>query len=182
MTQNLLIKRELLGDPELPAPISHSWAEFQKARDDTKHAVSGLSPSELVWRPHSRSNSIGMLLLHIAAVELDWMVRDVGRQQIDPRLAQHLLLEDAGSSPTLGDPGEQPLEWFVDKLDETRDITRRILGTLTEADLTSWRGADRPGVHYELQVGWILAHLIQHEAAHRGQIQMLKSLRRAMGS
>jgi uncharacterized damage-inducible protein DinB len=180
MSQNMLIKRELEQDEELPVPVRQFWAEFQKARNDTKHGISGLTPAELLWKPHSKSNSVGMLLLHIAAVELDFMVRDIARQEVDPRLSADLLMEEVGAGPTLPDPGEQALEWFVDKLDRSRDITRRVLLTLSDADLAGWRGADRPGFHYELQVSWILAHLIQHEAAHRGQIQMLNSLRRAM--
>ena len=180
MTQNLLIKRELQGDAALPPRLSHFWSEFEKARSDTKHAVASLTPEDLAWKALSNSNSIGMLLLHIAVVELDWVVHDIARQKVDPRLHQELLMEHLEGSPTLFDPGQQPLEWYVSRLDETRDVTRRILGSLSESELEGWRGADRPGVHYELQVGWILAHLIQHEAAHRGQVQMLKSLRKSM--
>lgn len=89
-------------------------------------------------------------------------------------------MEQVEGSPALFDPGEQSLEWYVSRLDETREVSRRVLGGLDEAELEGWRPADRPGVHYELQVGWMLAHLIQHEAAHRGQIQLLKSLQKSM--
>ena len=180
MTQNLLIKRELLGDPALSPRLRHFWSEFEKARQDTKHAVAGLTPEDLSWKALSNTNSIGMLLLHIAVVELDWVVHDIARQKVDPRLHQELLMEHLEDMPTLYDPGDQPVEWFVSRLDETRDITHRMLATLADADLEGWRGADRPGVHYELQVAWMLAHLVQHEAAHRGQIQLLMSLRKAM--
>lgn len=180
MSQNLLIKRELQGDPALPPRLSHFWSEFEKSRSDTKHAIAGLEPQDLSWKALHKSNSIGMLLLHVAVVELDWMVHDVARQKVDPRLHQELMMEQVEESSVLYDPGEQSLEWYVSRLDETRELTRRVMGGLDETELEGWRPADRPGVHYELQVGWILAHLIQHEAAHRGQIQLLKSLRKSM--
>ena len=62
-----------------------------------------------------------------------------------------------------------------------RAFTRGVVSKLTDADLmTEVTRPRRPdGTQRVFNVGWVIYHLIEHEAQHRGQINLLKHLLRA---
>jgi uncharacterized damage-inducible protein DinB len=74
---------------------------------------------------------------------------------------------------------ERSLEYFIEKLDAVRDETRRILAGLTDDDLSraivpldDANEANSP----QYTIEWILYHLMEHEAHHKGQIAVMKRL------
>ena len=78
----------------------------------------------------------------------------------------------------------RPLEDFVDMLARARAYTRRVAAGLDEADLE--QRVERPprpdGSRRAFNVGWVLYYLLEHEAGHRGQINLIRHLQRVQTS
>jgi uncharacterized damage-inducible protein DinB len=57
-----------------------------------------------------------------------------------------------------------------------RNQTREVLSSRSDDDLERITPFERGGEKYEYTLRWMLHHLIDHEAQHKGQILMLKRL------
>ena len=86
------------------------------------------------------------------------------------------LADDAPPSAALDG---KDLTFFREVLERARRYTRHALDPLTDADLQKVIVRERPdGNRREFNVGWVLYHLLEHEAGHRGQVALLRHLRR----
>jgi uncharacterized damage-inducible protein DinB len=68
----------------------------------------------------------------------------------------------------------QSLDDHFYRLDKVREV---FLSHFRSMDITDWR---KPRIleHYDVTPEWVVYHLIEHEAHHRGQIfQLLRELR-----
>ena len=158
----------------LPPRIGLYFAQMEDVRRVTKKYISGLSPEQLSWYPNDRVESVGTLLLHIAAVELSWIGEDIMRRRMPEEWVFAFPIRF-----NIPQVSGQPLSFFIEKLDTVREETRRTLATLTDADLgravTPLDDAESPGAE-QYTIEWILYHLVEHEAHHRGQIAQMKRL------
>ena len=154
--------------------IGQYIAQLEDVRGRTMRYAEGLSPWQLAWFPNPKVESIGTLLLHIAAVETSWIQEDIMRQPMGEewRIAFPIRF---GIPQISG----KPLEFFIEKLDSSRAMTRQVLAKMTDADLDrSVTSLDDEGA-VEAQrytIEWILYHLVEHEAHHKGQIAMMRRL------
>jgi uncharacterized damage-inducible protein DinB len=149
-------------------------AQLDDVRARTKRYADGLTESQLAWHPNPKVESIGTLLLHIAAVEVSWIQEDIGRKPMGEewKIAFPIRFD----IPQVSD---KRLEYFLDLLDSTRAATRDQLASLSDDDLAravvSLESADDPDApRYTIE--WILYHLLEHEAHHTGQIAVMKRL------
>jgi len=148
------------------------WA-LEDTRRRTKQSLDGLLPEIVDWvRPHG-GNSIGTLLHHIAAIEIDWLYADVLEREFPPEvnaLFPYDVRDDRGRlTQVLG----LSLEEHVRRLDETRAV---FLASFREMPLFEFRRV-RHHAAYDVTPEWVIHHLSQHEAEHRGQIAELRALR-----
>src|SRR3990172_8915526 len=143
-------------------------AQMEDVRAATKRYVEELRPEQLSWHPNPNVESIGTLLLHIAAVEFSWILEDIFRRPMGAEWEVAFPIR-AGIPQVSG----QPLLYFLGKLDAVRGDARSVLATLTDADLDRVIVPQDSGAPAEEETGctirWILHHLIEHEAHHRGQ-------------
>jgi uncharacterized damage-inducible protein DinB len=150
-------------------------AQMEDVRTVTKRYIEDLKPEQLSWHPNPKVESIGTLLLHIAAVEFSWILEDIFGRPMGAEWEIAFPIR-AGMSQVSG----QPLLYFSDKLDAVRGEVRSALATLTDADLDRVIIPQDSGVSAEEKPGytirWILHHLVEHEAHHRGQIAVMKRL------
>jgi hypothetical protein len=133
-------------------------------------------------------NTIGMLLAHIAYAEVH--LGQVGlrgettghaRDVIGIGEEEEGLPLPPGARPPAALEG-RPLEFFDDLLLRARAHTRAVAAALEPADLE--RVVTRPrsdGSQRVFNVSWVLYHILEHEAGHRGQINLLRHLLRARG-
>jgi uncharacterized damage-inducible protein DinB len=157
--------------------------QSRRLAEDTR----GAPAQELAWQPAPGMNTIGMLLAHIGAVEVGWVraavhglerdsreVLGIGRREIGIPLA-------ADGTPPASLAGRE-LPYFDDLLARAREHTRAAVAGLTDADLdrrfrtpATWQ----PGAEFEGTIGWALYHILEHEAGHYGQINLLRHQYRA---
>ena len=144
----------------------------------------GASAEELGWQPAPGMNTIGMLLAHIAVAETNLVqVGVLGMAKGDTRPVIGINPDDDGLPlPADGSPpaalAGRSLEYFDDLLASARTHTRAALAALHDADLERVvRRPPRPdGTVREFNVAWVLYHILEHEAGHRGQIALLRRL------
>ncbi|MDP4551421.1 DinB family protein [Alkalihalobacillus macyae] len=103
--------------------IGHLVSQMNYARKTTLESVSGLSTSELDFLPSYDGNSIGALLLHIAAVEKGFQI-----EIFEGRRPNEQEMLEWGSPYSLGVKGRKdingnPLEFYIKKLEEVRNRT-----------------------------------------------------------
>lgn len=135
--------------------------------------LADLRPEELHPTPSWGNNSVGTLLYHLAAIELDWTFADLMTYSDEgfPEGTGEWFPVDVRERDGRLTPVVEPLERALDRLEWVRGHLFGVLGRMTDADL------DRTFVNDGDENGgaWILHHLMQHEAEHRGQIGEIRA-------
>jgi len=169
---------------------SREVARFLAQMDEQRRALldglGGLTAVDLEWQMHPGMNTIGMLLAHVAFAETNLaQVGLAGEPKGHPQDVIGITEEEEGLPlPPDGRPpaalAGKPLAWFEDMLARARAHTHRVARGLTDDDLgVVIERPPRPdGTVRRFDKAWVLYHLIEHEAGHRAQIQLLRHLRR----
>ncbi|OCA84233.1 hypothetical protein A8F94_16080 [Bacillus sp. FJAT-27225] len=151
---------------ELVSMLSHT-------RDVTLADLEGLSKEELDYLPSPGGNSIGALLLHIAAIEVAYQVitfenRDLNEQE----------LQIWGAALDLGEQAREtikgkPLDYYLEVLSDVRTKSLALLSVCKDSWLFE-EGKWENGVRYNNYWRWF--HVMEDELNHRGQIRSIKRL------
>jgi len=148
----------------------------RKLGDDTRSVM----PEELEWQLAPGTNTIGMLLAHIALVEVGWIgtaARGLDFFEIDElpvSWADSGIPSAPGATPPAALRGRN-LAFYDDVLRRARDYTKQALAGLTDEDLERMRSRiRRDGTEVHYNVGWALYHVLEHEAGHAYQINLLR--------
>ena len=156
----------------------------------------GLTVQHLEWQERGGRNTVGMLMAHIAAVEVDWLyglcrgvkyydqlsvgtlATDELRLATERRLNEYLGIGPDGVMPLNGihPPGLKglDLESYRGLLARARSATHRLLQTwddeYVKKKFTVFEGTKLEG---NFTRRWVLYHLLEHFASHFGQINSL---------
>lgn len=139
------------------------------ARETTLRAVAGLTREQLDHLHDERSNSIGALLAHMAAVERGYQV--VTFDEREPTAAENT---EWSAALKLGETARQELRgrelpFYLDELQRIREGTLAALAARDDA----WLEAPLR-VAPVLNAHWALFHVAEDEINHRGQIRWLR--------
>ncbi len=157
--------------------IGRYVAQLVEVRNDLYEQLAGLTVAQLDWHPDAQTESIGTLLLHLDGVEWSWMHQDIfgAPDEAYPGSWDEAMPIRADVPQVCG----RPLERYLDQLGATRAETLRLLADFTDADLARLVGEAPPPPGREPRstlytIDWIIWHIIGHEAAHGGQVELLK--------
>jgi len=159
--------------------IGRYVAQLAEVRRDLHEQVAGLTVAQLAWHPDAQTESIGTLLLHLDAVEWSWMHQDISGA---PDAAYPGSWDEAMPiRAAVAQVSGRPLDRYLDQLAATRTETLRLLADFTDADLPRLVGEAPPPPGREARselytIDWIIWHVIEHEATHVGQVELLKRL------
>ncbi len=144
-------------------------------RSTVLRSVDGLSQKDLDFLLDKESNSIGAMLIHLAATERfyqihtfdgrdwgDWDEKDADRWQTGMSLGTKAQKEIKGHS----------LSYYKDQLAEVREFSLEKLKSLDDSWLmksTTFFGG-QPTNNY---CKWF--HVVEHESNHNGQMKFIKS-------
>ena len=131
-------------------------AGLKAAREELETLLTDLPAAAIAWQPLSTAQSIGSLLLHIAGSEAFWL-GDVTEKK-------ELLTETAPP---------RPVGWYLDLISTVRANTLRALTRFPSLDHVCERQKEN-GELERCTLRWVLWHLLEQEAHHRGQIELLK--------
>lgn len=148
---------------------------MEEVREQVRTAVTGI-PVEQIGRPaFLGAHPIGALVLHIGEAEWWWMQCVVSGHELteqDRRAPFWDVLEDPEGFAARGSTAE----FCLREIDKIRNQTREVLFSRNDSDLGRISSFEKGGITHEHSLRWILHHLIDHEAQHKGQILMLKRM------
>jgi len=163
-------------------------ASFAAQLDDQlallRKKVEGLSVEQLEWQLRPGMNTVGMLLAHLAVVDLWWLrIAPTETPEADgDRLMQEvigILADDDGlpAKPDARHPESlagKSIEDYLAMLDSARAVVH--------AELRQWSDADLMGTFTlrdrVITREWAAYHTLEHFAGHFGQILLLQHMMR----
>lgn len=147
------------------------WA-LEDTRRLTQECLAGLDQAALDWTPPAGGNSIGTLLYHIAAIEADWLYVEIleERQAWPPEIRETLALDVRDAQHRLTAVLGTGLADHRHRLEVVRAHLLAAFRGMTAAEFRRLRHMP----DYDVTPEWVLHHLIQHEAEHRGHIALLR--------
>jgi uncharacterized damage-inducible protein DinB len=167
-----------------PGPASRLAGLFLWQLEDQTRRLTldtrGATPEELSWQPAPGMNTIGMLLAHIALVEVGWIEVGIAGKEWATDAVMGMPYEACGiplaeGAPPPPDLAGRDLDYFDGLLGRARAHTRAIVNPLADADLDRrFTRIRKDGSEFIGNVGWVLYHVLEHEAGHYGQIGMLR--------
>ena len=153
-------------------PLIGRWLWLlDDSRRRTVEVLTGMAESTLEWRPDDEANTIGTLLYHIVAIELDWLYVEILEQPDYSAKVTTLLPYDVREpSGRLMPVYGESLDSHLARLAVSRQLLLDELRPLTAAELYRVRRFDP----YDVTPEWVLYHLVEHETGHRGEIGELR--------
>ena len=167
--QNLFLIAEI---PGFTPQIGRLVSMMNYVRSTTLSAVASLGVDELDYVHDAQSNSIGSLLLHLAAAEVGYQAVTFHGRGLDEeekrRWSAALELGDRARREIKG----HELDYYVRTLEHVRGNTLVELRQRNDEwldDSTSSSSGQRVNNYFK----WF--HVVGHEINHRGQIRWLRS-------
>ncbi len=134
------------------------FSDYFTVRNELVQAVMGLTAEQLAFNAPGHPASIGSLLAHIAETE-HWWIRQVAL---------------GGEDSTEGASGETDLTLgdLLTRLNDCFEMTGEFLHeqSTDEWDILFFAV---PGRDEKVSLRWLVWHVVEHQARHRGQIFML---------
>ncbi len=159
---------ELVAPGGMHPRLALLFAQMEDVRGHFKSKAEGMSVEELDRNVVDGFLSPGKLLAHSAGAE-EWWVKSLLQGDSN-------WIQDPETEEVMGGGGKTVEEIFA-YMDEVREHTRKVLETFDEDALARefpYEGEE--GARYTFTVEWVLHHLVEHEAHHRGQFMVLKRL------
>ena len=149
------------------------WA-LEDTRHETLKSLDGLTDEDLDALPPGADNRIGALLYHIAIVEVGWLYFQVleGKKPFPTGFGALFPADALDEQEQLTHLQGTSLQDHLQRLEKARASLLEEFRDMSLEDFRRLRYGDEENVTPE----WVLHHLIQHEAEHRGQIQTVRHL------
>jgi uncharacterized damage-inducible protein DinB len=152
--------------------------ELEDIRRVLIKGVEHLTKEQLFTTPVPGEFPIGSYLMHFAEVDLSWLeILSGGTVEISDEIKRRSYYnswfdawgEDIGEPPTEA----LDIRTYLEVMAETRKMVIDYLNTMTDDDLETEVSRKWTGGEKKFTKKWIIYHLIEHEAHHRGQMFML---------
>jgi uncharacterized damage-inducible protein DinB len=139
--------------------------DLEELRGQVKSLLEGLPQEALDWRPiegegELATNSLAVVVVHLAGSETFWMKEIIGGKKIDRDRDAEFVAKGLSYSE------------LDAKIKAAGKLTREVLSALTGKQLEEsrkWR--DR-----SVNVRWCILHVIEHIAQHIGHMQLTRQL------
>ena len=169
-------KESLEAVDGVPAQIGFYLAGMEEVRGQLRKAVEGVSNEIAHARLRPDAHSITQLILHCGEAEWWWIQCVVKGEEIDDELKSTAFWDvlEEGNEPS----SAMSATSCVKEIDRISEMTRDHFSSFSDGDLDKVYARQRSdgGGGLEASLRWILHHLIDHEAQHKGQILMLKRM------
>ena len=152
--------------------------ELEDIRKVLLKGVDHLTKEQLFTPPVPGEFPIGAYLMHFAEVDLGWLKtlsEDTVEISDDIKNRSYYNSWYDAWGEDKGEPPTEALEVqaYFDTMAETRKMLLDYINTMTDDDLEKEVTRTHDGKDYKFIKKWIIYHLIEHEAHHRGQMFML---------
>jgi uncharacterized damage-inducible protein DinB len=125
----------------------------------------GEMPAEFVDREWD-GNTIGTILYHMALIETDWLFTEILEEPYPDELQALLPVDVRDQEGILSLVQGESLERHLERLSTVRRVFLERLRGMTSEEFHRPRNLP----NYDVTPAWVLHHLAQHEAEHRGEL------------
>lgn len=147
-------------EPEIGAAL---W-QLQDARRRTLKLLDGTPDEHLDAQVND--NTIGTILYHLALIETDWLYSEILEAPYPEHFAELLPADDRDAQGVLSVVKGQSLEEHLGRLAAVREALLKSLQGMSSEEFQRVRSLP----DYDVSPPWVLHHLAQHEAEHRGEV------------
>ena len=141
---------------------------LQDARLRTMRVLEEIEPHWLDFVPEDGGESIGTILYHLAAIEVDWLYEEILQAPFPPEietLLPHDVRDNAGKLTHVSDT----MQNHLDRLSSVRKNLLDNFLIMTPDEFEKPRSLPE----YDVSPIYVIHHLMQHEAEHRSQINWI---------
>ncbi len=164
--------------PNFPKEIGFYLSGMAEVRKQLSDAVRDLSDAEISAKVLPNMQSIGQLILHNAEAEWFWIDCVLAEKELDEKVAKLELFWDVLLDEDFA-VKNYSAEFCVETADKVRADCFETLKKFGDEDMEKYFGFNKnDDRRIEVTLRYVLHHLIDHEAQHKGQILMLKRLLR----
>jgi uncharacterized damage-inducible protein DinB len=168
-------RRTLDSIPGFSNDVGFYLSGMEEVREQLREAVAEMSLDQIGRPIVPDAHSIAALVLHIGEAEWYWMQCVVSRNEVTDKI-RNAAYWDALEDPASFSQKNYSAEFCLNEIKKIRQQTYETLVSFDDSQLDRVFTFERRGETHELSLRWILHHLIDHEAQHKGQILMLKRL------
>jgi uncharacterized damage-inducible protein DinB len=168
-------RRMLDSIPGLSKEIGFYLSGMEEVREQLREAVAGMSVDQIGRPVVADAHSIAALVLHIGEAEWYWMQCVVSKNEVTDKI-RNAAYWDALEDPASFSQKNYSAEFCLNEIKKIRQQTFETMAAFDDSQLDRVFTHERRGETQELTLRWILHHLTDHEAQHKGQILMLKRL------
>jgi uncharacterized damage-inducible protein DinB len=118
------------------------------------------------WRAADADSSIRTVLYHMADIEADWLNVEVLEQPLPSEVAALFPQPTRDAEGNLSHVAGFTLDDHLRRLAVVRSLLLDVYQQMTLTDFRRPRSLEQ----YDVTPEWVLHHLTQHEAEHRGQL------------
>jgi uncharacterized damage-inducible protein DinB len=147
---------------------------LEDVRNETLKGVSTLTREQLFSSPGSGEFPVGAYLMHLCECDIHWLEVASG-SKISDDLKSRCYFDKWFDPSGESDPPQTAPEIieYASALRETRKLFLDYISSLNDNDLESNVIMKSKRGDLSLSKKWIIYHIIEHEAHHRGQMFML---------
>lgn len=141
---------------------------LEEIKDLITEDVKDLNQEQTDFLLDDKANSIGAMIMHVAATEAYFQVETLEGRTWTEEEAQFWSIAGALTDETRAKLKGKPIQYYLDLWSEVR--TKTLEGLKTKDDAWFASSPDE-GINFH----WAWFHILKHTAAHRGQISLVKS-------
>ena len=167
-----IVRDELIPVDGLSREIGLMVAGLEEVRAKVVKLISDLTHEELAVRYHPTFHQIGNLVLHLGECEFWWVQAIAAKKPITDEDRRFAHLDDTVETDFA--PKGYDAQACIEFLDKIHRFSLETLSGFNDNELDRLIRIDSEA--FEGNLRWILHHLIDHEANHKGQIAMMKRL------
>ena len=173
--RNIVLER-----PTDVAPCVGLWiAALEDGRRRTLEMLERVGPGMVDAGAPYHQHTIGTLLYHIAIIEADWLYVEIQERGAYPDEAIEMFpYNHRDERGNLTHVAGVSLERHLERLAWVRDQLVETLGSSSDDDFSRPREISDAVV----STAWVVHHLLQHEAEHRGEMGQLLDVLETVGA
>lgn len=138
--------------------------QLESLHNDIFKAVDSLGDAEINWAHPRLSNTMGILLRHVAGSERYWIREVVGGQPVHRNRDAEFVKDHPTKAP------------LIDNLRRAHAEVQDVLRSLTASDLAAVIEIPWDTQRRSVTKIWVILHSVEHTAYHLGQIQLFKKM------